>query len=75
MFDLPEPESKPAARLRLTLDLYDEGLDVKRRGLRRDHPRESAPELRLRLIRWLRERPGAGQGDCLGRPRDWVPPA
>lgn len=73
MFDLPEPESSPSTRLRLTLELYDDGLAMMRRGLRRDFPEASDHEIRRRLIQWLRVRPGAEQGDCVGRPRHWVP--
>jgi Rv0078B-related antitoxin len=73
MFDLPDPESPPSARLRLTLELYADGVDMIRRGLRRDFPQASDEELRRKLIAWLRERPGAEEGDCVGRPRHWVP--
>jgi hypothetical protein len=55
---------------RTTLDLFNTGLDLMRQNLRRTHPEANDDEIDLRLRQWLRERPGAESGDCVGRPVD-----
>ena len=60
-----------ARRLRLALDLYLTGEELMRQQLRREHPELSAPEIEARLVKWLRERPGAELGDAPGRPVPW----
>lgn len=64
-----------AARLRVALELFETGVEMKRQKLRRDHPGLSEHEIEARVAAWLRERPGAEFGDCAGRlvalpPRD-----
>jgi hypothetical protein len=56
-------ETTPAARLRIALDLCDLGIALMRQNLRRRHPGESAVEIERRLRAWLRDRPGAVDGD------------
>jgi hypothetical protein len=73
MCELPDPESKPSARLRLALEMYEDGVAMVRRSLRRDNPEASEQELSNLFIQWLRQRPGAEIGDCVGSPRTWVP--
>ena len=75
MFDLPEPPSTPAQRLRMALSLFDDGVAIMRGNLRRRHPDADEEELRRRLREWLYDRPGAEQGDGCGRPRSWIPDA
>jgi len=53
---------------RLTLDLFDAGVQLMRQNLRRIDPAADEQEIERRLLAWLRERPGAEQGDCPGRP-------
>ena len=55
---------------RATLDLFQTGVDLMRQNFRRRHPEASNEEIERRLAEWLRERPGAEAGDCLGRPVD-----
>ena len=51
---------------RMTLDLFQTGVDVMRHSLRRRHPDALDQEIERRLGEWLRERPGAEFGDCPG---------
>jgi hypothetical protein len=53
---------------RATLDLFETGLDLMRENLRRSHPESGDEEIERLLRVWLRDRPGAESGDCLGRP-------
>lgn len=63
--------SPVAARtFRLTLDLFDTGVRMMRQNLRRQDPEADEREIARRLVRWLRARPGAENGDCSGRPMD-----
>jgi hypothetical protein len=55
---------------RLTLDLFDTGLQLMRQNLRRIDPHAGQEEIDRRLRAWIRERPGAEYGDCPGRPVD-----
>jgi hypothetical protein len=68
MREMPMPEMTVAARLRMTLAMYEDGVDMMRCNLRRQHPSADAGEIERRLTEWLRERPGADDGDCPGRP-------
>lgn len=61
-----------AARLRLALDLFATGEDLARQRLRRLHPEWTASEIEVGIGAWLRERPGAEDGDGEGRPRAWT---
>jgi Rv0078B-related antitoxin len=63
------PSSTPsvADAFRMTLDLFDTGLDLMRQNLRRSHPEAGAEEIERLLRGWLRDRPGAEAGDCAGR--------
>ena len=63
--------STVAARtFRLTLDLFDAGVQVMRQNLRRQHPDADEQEIDRRLSSWLRTRPGAEHGDSSGRAVD-----
>ena len=53
-----------------TLDLFETGLRLMRQNLRRDDPEATDAEIDRRLGQWLRQRPGAEGGDCLGRSVD-----
>lgn len=55
---------------RLTLDLFDAGVQMMRQNLRRSDPRVDEREIDQRLRTWLRHRPGAEHGDCPGRAVD-----
>jgi hypothetical protein len=59
------PTSLSAAdAFRATLDLFGTGVDLMRQNLRRRHPAESDDQIEVRLLAWLRHRPGAESGDC-----------
>ncbi len=60
-----------AARLRTALDLHEAGVQMMRQRLRREHPNDSADQLRARLGRWLHDRPGARHGDAVGPRGTW----
>jgi hypothetical protein len=66
--DAPHPA---AARLRLALDMFETGVEMMRRNLRRAHPTLSDAEIEIRLCAWLADRPGAEFGDAVGRRVDW----
>jgi hypothetical protein len=55
---------------RLTLELFDVGVQLMRQNLRRSDPQADEEDIDRRLAVWLRERPGAEHGDCSGRPVD-----
>jgi len=55
---------------RMTLDLFDAGVQLMRQNLRRRDPDADEQEIDRRLSIWLRARPGAEHGDCPGRPVD-----
>ena len=65
--DLAEREEL-GARLRLAVELCDFGIDLMRENLRRDNPTATEPELDVLLAAWLRQRPGAEDGDAEGVP-------
>lgn len=67
-------DAKAAARLRTALELQRTGIALFRQSLVRRFPNESEAEVRARLSRWLRERPGAELGDGEGRPVPWPRP-
>lgn len=41
----------------LALDLFSDGVDMKRQSLRRQHPSESADEIEARILAWIEDRP------------------
>ena len=63
-------QSVPARAFRLTLDLFDAGVQMMRQNLRRQAPGADEREIERRLAAWLRARPGAEHGDCSGRAVD-----
>jgi hypothetical protein len=62
--------SNAARTFRLTLDLFDAGVQLMRQNLRRRSPEADEKAIDRQLVSWLRERPGAEHGDCQGRPLD-----
>jgi hypothetical protein len=66
----PVTPSSAADAFRMTLDLFETGLNLMRQNLRRSHPDADEEEIEGRLHAWLLERPGAEFGDCPGRPVD-----
>jgi hypothetical protein len=63
-----DPAATPTDRLRLSLEMFQDGLEIMRQNLRRRHPTESPAEIEVRISRWLEERAGAPDGDAVGRP-------
>jgi hypothetical protein len=53
-----------------TLDLFETGVAIMRQNLRRADPDATDDDIDRRLRQWLRHRPGAERGDCVGRPID-----
>ena len=64
------PTAAAARTFRLTLDLFDAGVQLMRQNLRRRDPHADNREIDRRIGAWLRERPGADHGDAPGRPAD-----
>lgn len=62
--------SAAAERLRTALALFEAGVEMMRQNLRRQFPDANESEIQERLTTWLRTRPGAEYGDCVGRPVD-----
>lgn len=56
-----------ARTFRLTLDLFDAGIQLMRQNLRRADPGANERDIDRKLGSWLRERPGAEHGDSPGR--------
>jgi hypothetical protein len=52
----------------VTLDLFETGLALMRQNLKRAEPDATDDDIDRRLREWLRHRPGAETGDCVGRP-------
>lgn len=61
-------DSPEAQRLRVALDLYEAGVQMLRQRLRRERPAASETEIDAAVNAWLLVRPGAVDGDCIGRP-------
>ena len=62
-------ESTPAERLRIALEMHDEGVALMRQNLMRRHPDANEQEIERLLTEWLHDRPGAEHGDGEGCPR------
>lgn len=60
-----------ARRLLTALELHDLGVAMMEQRLRRENPGATEEELRERLRAWLHTRPGAEQGDGVGRVVSW----
>ncbi len=60
-----------AAKLLLALEMADMGIEMMRATLQRRHPDADAAGISRLLGDWLRERPGAGDGDASGRRVQW----
>ena len=67
----PESELTPSEKLAMSLDMFRYGCDLMREGLRRKHSGASDAEIEEMLVAWLRIRPGAENGDGVGRPVAW----
>ena len=68
------------ARLEAALEMWDDGVQLKRESLRRADPAASEAELDARIGTWLAERAGDDHGDIqlpAGSPLSilWRPPA
>ena len=57
---------------RVTLDLFETGVNLMRQNLRRAHPQAAEEEIDRLLREWLVQRPGATYGDSIGRVVDLV---
>jgi hypothetical protein len=68
---MPVREQLLVQRLRLTLQLHEEGVRLMRQNLRRRYPGASDADIDGRLHAWLTERPGAEFGDGVGMPGAW----
>jgi hypothetical protein len=60
----------PSEKLEIALELFESGVAMMRETLKREHPSESESQIDERLRRWIRHRPGAEDGDCVGRKID-----
>jgi hypothetical protein len=65
-------DAAAAVRLRLALDMFATGEGLARQRMRRLHPEWTAGEIDEQIAAWLRERPGAENGDGEGRPVEWA---
>ncbi len=69
--ELMTQEEIASARLRTAFDLFTAGERMMRQNLRRRHPEASVAEIEEMLWAWLMRRPGAEDGDGVGRPVTW----
>ena len=60
-----------AERLRVAFDLHEAGIGLMRARLGREHPDLDQPAIDALLAAWLRQRPGATDGDAAGMPGSW----
>ena len=60
----------PSEKLRIALELFESGVAMMRETLKRENPTESEAQIEERLRQWIRHRPGAEDGDCVGRKID-----
>lgn len=58
-------------KVRLALQLHEDGVRLQRQNLRRAHPDATAKEIERLLRSWLAHHPGAEHGDAPGRPASW----
>lgn len=56
----------PAQKLEIALELFESGVAMMRETLKRQHPAESDAQIEERLRQWVRHRPVAEDGDCVG---------
>jgi Rv0078B-related antitoxin len=61
-------DSAAARRLRLALDMYEFGVQMQRARLRRLNPAASEADIDVAVQKWLLTRPGAAEGDGVGKP-------
>jgi hypothetical protein len=64
-------DAAAAVRLRLALDMFTTGEDLARQRMRREHPDWTGQRIDEQIGVWLRERPGAQNGDAEGRTVEW----
>jgi hypothetical protein len=64
-------DSPEMQRLRTALDLFELGERMLRQRLRREQPDAAEAEIDEAVRRWLRRRPGAEDGDAVGRSVPW----
>jgi Rv0078B-related antitoxin len=60
-------EETMVKRLRLAFELFESGVEMMQKTLRRHHPNSSDEEIEKKIFEWLRTRPGATHGDTVGR--------
>ena len=60
--------SSAKEKMRTALELADLAVQIMRQNLRRRTPEASQEEIEAALQAWIRTRPGAEHGDCIGRP-------
>lgn len=56
--------------LQLALELTEFGAQLRAQRYRREHPGCDERDVRAYMQAWWRERPGAADGDAVGRPAD-----
>lgn len=67
----PEERALAAARLKLALDMSATAEAMMRARLTREVPGASPAEIERRIVEWYGRRPGAEDGDAVGRPCAW----
>ena len=63
--------SSEARRLLVAFDLHEAGVGMMRQKLRRENPTLDAAAVEVLVQAWLRERPGARDGDGAGVAGSW----
>ena len=66
-----ERERAVVDRVRTTLELVALAEDMIRAKVLRENPEATVAEIEEAIGRWYAHRPGAEQGDAVGRPGNW----
>lgn len=62
-----DPQATPAERFALVLELHEFAVEQMRANLRRRMPSATAEQIQAKLAEWSMHRPGAEDGDGVGR--------
>ena len=71
MDDDRQSSEQLANRLRFALVMNESGYDMMRMQVHRRFPEADSAEIERRFRDWMQERPGAEQGDGVGRVVSW----